>query len=162
MSEAGKTQEFAALIEFIKQHRGFDFAGYKHTGLMRRIEKRMQAVNVLRFSDYIDYLEVHPEEFALLFYAIIINVTGFFRDPQAWENLAGEILPQIIAHKANDQHIRVWSAGCASGEEAYSLAILLAEALGMEQFQQRVKSQRTPREAGGLLGWAVSKTASCD
>ena len=61
MSEAGKTQEFAALIEFIKQHRGFDFAGYKHTGLMRRIEKRMQAVNVLRFSDYIDYLEVHPE-----------------------------------------------------------------------------------------------------
>ena len=68
----------------------------------------------------------------MLCIAIIINVTGFFRDPQAWENLAGEILPQIIAHKANDQHIRVWSAGCASGEEAYSLAILLAEALGME------------------------------
>ena len=151
MSEAGKTQEFAALIEFIKQHRGFDFAGYKSTGLMRRVEKRMQAVDMARFSDYIDYLEVHPEEFALLFYAIIINVTGFFRDPQAWEYLAGEILPQIIAHKANDQHIRVWSAGCATGEEAYTLAMLLAEALGAEQFQQRVKIYATDVDEEALV-----------
>ena len=66
MSDAEKTQEFEALIEFIKQNRGFDFAGYKSTGLMRRVEKRMQAVGLVRFNDYIDYLEVHPEEFALL------------------------------------------------------------------------------------------------
>src|SRR5262245_21455243 len=150
MSEAEKTQEFEALIEFIKQNRGFDFAGYKSTGLMRRVEKRMQAVSLLRFSDYIDYLEVHPEEFALLFNTILINVTGFFRDQPTWDYLAQEVLPRIIEHKANDQHIRVWSAGCASGEEAYTLAILLAEALGMDKFQQRVKIYATDVDEGAL------------
>ena len=151
MSEAERQKEFEALIEYIKQHRGFDFAGYKYTGLMRRIEKRMQEVSLLRFSDYIDYLEVHPEEFALLFNTILINVTGFFRDQQAWDYLNDEILPQIIAQKTDDQHIRVWSAGCASGEEAYSLAILLAEALGAEQFNQCVKIYATDVDEDALI-----------
>ena len=143
MSESQENQEFQTLIDFIKQNRGFDFTGYKHAGLMRRVEKRMQTVSVPRFSDYIDYLEVHPEEFALLFNTVLINVTGCFRDPQAWEYLANEILPQILANKVDDQHIRIWSAGCASGEEAYTLAILLTEALGMKQVQRRVKIYAT-------------------
>jgi two-component system CheB/CheR fusion protein len=143
MSNNQKTEEFEALIEFIKQNRGFDFAGYKHTSLMRRVEKRMQAVSVQRFSDYIDYLEVHPEEFALLFNTVLINVTAFFRDPPTWEYLAQEIVPQILANKPDGQHIRIWSAGCASGEEAYTLAILMAEALGIEHLQQRVKIYAT-------------------
>jgi len=159
MSDAEKVREFEALIEFIKQNRGFDLAGYKSAGLMRRMEKRMQAVSLLRFSDYIDYLEVHPEEFALLFNTILINVTAFFRDQPAWEYLAQEVLPRIIVQKANDEHIRVWSAGCASGEEAYSLAILLAEALGMEQFQQRVKIYATDLDEGAL---AYARQASYD
>src|SRR5262245_61835903 len=98
MNDVEKEKQFEALLEFIKQNRGFDFAGYKHTGLMRRVEKRMQAVNLQDFDDYIDYLEVHPEEFALLFNTILINVTSFFRDALAWEYLANEILPQIIAN----------------------------------------------------------------
>jgi two-component system CheB/CheR fusion protein len=85
---------------------------------------------------------VHPEEFGHL-NAILINVTSFFRDEQAWEFLRERIIPDILAKKGGDDTIRVWSAGCASGEEAYSLAILFAEALGPEKFKQRVKIYAT-------------------
>lgn len=143
MNDVEKQQQFETLLEFVKQNRGFDFSGYKHPGLMRRVEKRMQAVSLTNFGDYIDYLEVHPEEFALLFNTVLINVTSFFREPLAWEYLANEILPQVINNKTDNQPIRIWSAGCASGEEAYTLAILLAEALGIEQLQRRVKIYAT-------------------
>ncbi|GAA6617054.1 CheR family methyltransferase [Scytonema sp. NUACC26] len=127
------------LLEYIKRSRGFDFSGYKRTSLSRRIRKRMQALDIENYSEYLDYLEVHPDEFVELFNTILINVTAFFRDVQAWEYIANEIIPQIIANKHPSKPIRLWSAGCASGEETYTLAILLAEALGMEQYTARVK-----------------------
>jgi two-component system, chemotaxis family, CheB/CheR fusion protein len=86
---------------------------------------------------------VHPEEFTQLFNTILINVTGFFRDTAAWEILTAEVIPQLVAGKRPHEPIRVWSAGCASGEEAYTLAIVLAEALGLESFRQRVKIYAT-------------------
>src|SRR5262245_6661110 len=106
---------------------------------MRRVEKRMHAVQVADFEGYGDYLEVHPEEFALLFDTILINVTSFFRDWPSWDFLRAEILPRVLDNKSPDEPVRVWSAGCASGEEAYTLAMLFAEALGAEAFQRRVK-----------------------
>src|SRR5262249_15375970 len=111
----------------------------KRSSLMRRVHKRMEQVEIKDFSDYVDYLEVHPEEFVHLFNTILINVTAFFRDSEAWEYLAREILPRILTGKESKDPIRVWSAGCAAGQEAYSLAVLFAEALGPEAFQQRVK-----------------------
>ncbi|WP_368012926.1 CheR family methyltransferase [Laspinema palackyanum] len=90
-----------------------------------------------------DYLKVHPEEFQALFNTILINVTSFFRDLTAWEYLAVHILPLIIKHKSPDEPLRFWTAGCASGEEAYSLAILLAETLGIEECLRRVKIYAT-------------------
>jgi two-component system CheB/CheR fusion protein len=131
--------EFEALLNYVKRNRGFDFTGYKRSSLMRRIQKRMQMVNVESYVDYTDYLEVHPEEFTRLFDTILINVTNFFRDPAAWEYISHEIIPLIIANKGANDPIRVWSAGCASGEEAYTIAILLAEALGADRFRERVK-----------------------
>src|SRR5256886_16635308 len=77
-----------ALIDYLKRSRGFDFAGYKPASLERRIQKRMQSVGVREYPDYVDYLEVHPEEFEILFNAILINVTAFFRDSGAWEYLS--------------------------------------------------------------------------
>src|SRR5437870_4290658 len=139
MSGPEEKPEFDALLEYLKQNRGFDFTGYKHSSLMRRIRTRMQRVDLERFGDYMDYLEVHPEEFGDLFNAILINVTAFFRDPPAWEYLSHDILPQVLAHKQPGDPIRVWSAGCASGEEAYSVAIAFAEALGVEGLRDRVK-----------------------
>ena len=86
---------------------------------MRRVTRRMQAVSVTSFSDYTDYLEVHPDEFQHLFNTLLINVTTFFRDAASWEALRTEVLPAILSAKADTEPIRVWSAGCASGEEPY-------------------------------------------
>ncbi len=135
--------DFEALLDHLNRARGFDFTGYKRASLMRRVSKRMRGVGVEGFAPYVDFLEVHPEEFAALFDTILINVTSFFRDPSAWEAITGEIIPRLIASKRPDEPIRAWSAGCASGEEAYSLAIALAEALGPDAFRDRVKIYAT-------------------
>jgi two-component system, chemotaxis family, CheB/CheR fusion protein len=134
---------FENLLEFIKQSRGFDFTGYKRSSLQRRVLKQMQSHELDNYGDYLDYLQVHPEEFIVLFNTILINVTGFFRDTNAWNYLQHNIIPNLIAEKPETQPIRIWSAGCASGEEAYSLAILFAEALTTEKFRQRVKIYAT-------------------
>ncbi|MBD2388502.1 CheR family methyltransferase [Cylindrospermum sp. FACHB-282] len=131
--------EFENLLVYLRQSRGFDFSGYKRATLMRRVRKRMQGFNLETFSDYLDYLEVYPEEFNHLFNTILINVTGFFRDAPAWEQLADKVLPNIVSSKKDSAPIRMWSAGCASGEEAYTLAMLMAEIMGAEEFRRRVK-----------------------
>ncbi|PWW22725.1 two-component system CheB/CheR fusion protein [Geodermatophilus normandii] len=132
---------FESLLVFLRERRGFDFTGYKRPSLMRRVRRRMAEVGMASTADYQDYLEVHPDEFTPLFNTVLINVTSFFRDRPAWEHLRERLLPPLIA--AAGPTIRVWSAGSASGQEAYSLAILLAEALGAEQFRQRVKIYAT-------------------
>jgi two-component system CheB/CheR fusion protein len=132
-----------AFLDFVKQARGFDFTGYKRSSIERRVEKRMGEVGVGSYDEYTDHLEMHPEEFASLFNGILINVTGFFRDPQTWEYLATEILPELIGSRPADWPLRVWSAGCASGEEPYTLAMVLARVLGDEAFQERVKIYAT-------------------
>ena len=86
-----------ALLDHIKEQRGFDFTGYKRTSLERRIRKRMQAVGINSFAEYTDYLEVHPDEFGELFNTILINVTSFFRDPPVWEYLASDVIPRVLA-----------------------------------------------------------------
>ena len=143
MSNLELDPEFEALLNFVKRDRGFDFTGYKRSTLMRRVQKCMQAVGIESYSDYLDYLEVHPEEFGHLFNTIFINVTSFFRDYSAWECISREIVPQIVAHKEPNEPIRVWSAGCASGQEAYTLAIVLAEALGVDRLRSSVKIYAT-------------------
>ncbi|HYX62724.1 MAG TPA: CheR family methyltransferase [Burkholderiales bacterium] len=127
------------LLEFLQQERGFDFTGYKRPSLMRRVKRRMQIVGIERFEDYHDCLEVHPEEYAQLFNTILINVTSFFRDPPAWEFLQKQVVPKILAAKRPGDPVRMWSAGCASGEEACTLAMVFAEAMGAEEFRERVK-----------------------
>jgi two-component system CheB/CheR fusion protein len=138
------------LLEYLKQTRGFDFTGYKRTSLKRRIEKRMNEVGIESYADYQDHLEVTPDEFTDLFNTIVINVTGFFRDKPAWDYIAAEVVPTIL-ERARDPHpIRVWSAACASGEEAYTLAMVLAEALGEESFKRRVKIYATDVDEDAL------------
>ena len=143
MNSPQRNERFEALLEYLQRTRGFDFTGYKRPSLMRRVSRRMQMVGLQDFGDYLDYLEVHPEEFMQLFNTILINVTGFFRDQPAWEYLGREAIPRLLAGKGADEPIRTWSAGCASGEEAYTVAIVLAEALGLDAFRQRVKVYAT-------------------
>jgi two-component system CheB/CheR fusion protein len=142
---------FEELLAFIREARGFDFTGYKRPSLHRRISKRMQSVKVGSFADYQAYLESHPDEFAELFDTILINVTSFFRDEVAWDFLRRNVAPKIIEqHDGLDGHIRLWSTGCATGEEAFSLAIVFAEILGPDEFRQRVKIYATDIDEDAL------------
>jgi two-component system CheB/CheR fusion protein len=131
------------LLEYLLSARGFDFQGYKRASLARRIRKRMDSVGVQSFGSYLEYLEAHPGEFNTLFNVILINVTGFFRDPAAWEAVRTVAIPEILAAKSPGEPIRIWSAGCASGEEPYTLAILFAEAVGADNFREQVKIYAT-------------------
>jgi two-component system, chemotaxis family, CheB/CheR fusion protein len=135
--EADSTLE--DLLIFIRDARGFDFTGYKRSSLARRIRKRMQEVGATDYVDYRDLLESSAEEFGHLFNTILINVTGFFRDAETWTYLQREVMPELLAMSDPGREIRVWSAGCATGEEAYSLAIAFAEALGVDDAAKRVK-----------------------
>ncbi|MEU8222477.1 CheR family methyltransferase [Kribbella sp. NPDC048915] len=127
------------LLTFIRDARGFDFTGYKRSSLARRIRKRMQEVGLSDYRDYRDLLEISSDEFGLLFNTILINVTSFFRDIDSWTYLQQEILPELLSGIDSEEEIRVWSAGCSSGEEAYSLAIMFAQALGIDECARRVK-----------------------
>src|SRR5690348_8484450 len=124
----------------MRESRGFDFTGYKRSTLVRRVGNRCAELRIDNFGSYLDYLQVHGDEFSILFNRILINVTDFFRDKPAWDYLAEHVVPRIIERYGS---IRVWSAGTSSGEEAYSIAILLCEALGTKNFVQRVKIYAT-------------------
>jgi two-component system, chemotaxis family, CheB/CheR fusion protein len=134
---------FEALLRYLEESRGFDVTGYSRPVLMRRVRRRMSQVDVADCQDYVDYLEVHPDEFTALFDAILLNATGFFRDPESWDYLRRDVLDAVLSSTPAGSPIRVWSAACASGEEAYTLAISLAEALGPEAFRDRVKIYAT-------------------
>jgi two-component system, chemotaxis family, CheB/CheR fusion protein len=142
--------DLESLLDYLKRTRGFDFTGYKRASLERRIAKRMEAIGTTSFGDYLDYLEVHPEEFSGLFNTVLINVTHFFRDTSTWEFVASTIVPDLIARHEGGTPLRIWSAGCASGEEAYTLAMIFAEALGLDAFRDRVKIYATDVDEDAL------------
>src|SRR5207245_3894754 len=112
------------------------YTGYKRNTIVRRIGKRCNELGIATFSAYQDYLQVHAEEFPILFDKILINVTAFFRDPPACDYLGKEVLPKILEKSGLVRH---WSTGTASGEEAYTVAMLFCEALGEEAFLRRRK-----------------------
>src|SRR5204863_907989 len=95
-----------ALLDFLKTIRGFDFTAYKRASLVRRIQKRLQELGIATYDDYQVYLEAHPEEFGRLFNTILINVTSFFRDPEAWAYLTAEVVPRILDTSRPDGAIR--------------------------------------------------------
>jgi two-component system, chemotaxis family, CheB/CheR fusion protein len=134
---------FEALLQFLKRTRGFDFTGYKRASLERRFRRRMEVVGCASFGDYLDYLQVQPDEYDELFDTLLINVTEFFRDPGSWEHLQREALPAMLEAKPTDEPIRVWSAGCATGQEACTIAMILCELLGERAFARRVKLYAT-------------------
>lgn len=149
MDDAGD-ESFEALLRYLRDSRGFDFTGYKRASLERRIRHRMDNARCASFDEYLDLLQTSSEEFAALFNTILINVTSFFRDPEAWEYVASNVIPQLLAQRGPTDALRVWSAGCASGQEAYTLAMLLAEALGQEGFRHRVKIYATDVDEDAL------------
>ncbi|VBA61943.1 CheR family methyltransferase [Mycobacterium attenuatum] len=143
-------ESFEALLRYMRDSRGFDFTGYKRTSLMRRVRHRMDQAGYAGFDDYLDVLQASSDEFAALFNTILINVTAFFRDQESWDFVNTDVIPRMLAERGPDDPVRVWSAGCASGPEAYTLAMLLAEALGADAFRQRVKIYATDVDEDAL------------
>ena len=153
MTETGdmKTNEdLEAFLLHLKETRSLDFSGYKRPTLERRIQRRMADVGASDYESYADHLETNPREFEELFAAVLINVTSFFRDSDAWDYVTAEIVPQLVEAQPDDEQIRVWSAGCSSGEEAYTIAMILLEALGERDFKRRVKIYATDLDEEAL------------
>ncbi|MFP5219044.1 MAG: CheR family methyltransferase [Actinomycetes bacterium] len=142
--------EFEALLSYLRDTRGADFTGYKRPSLTRLVRRRMRTAGVETYRGYIDLLQVESGELAALLDVLLINVTGAFRDPVAWDVLRDELLPDVLARLAPDEPVRVWSAACATGQEAYSLAVLLHELLGHEEYLRRVKVYATDIDEGAL------------
>jgi two-component system, chemotaxis family, CheB/CheR fusion protein len=132
-----------ALLQELAEERNFDFRGYKKTSLERRFRRRMFQVKQKSYSEYSDYIRSHPEEINQLLSTLLINVTQFFRDPPAWEILRHELLPNILDKIKPGHSFRAWAAGCATGEEAYSIAMLVAEHLGPRLPEYDVKIYAT-------------------
>ncbi len=122
-------QHLQAISELVRTETGHDFSQYKEKTLMRRIQRRMLVAQTDTVPNYIDYLREHTSERELLFREFLIGVTEFFRDPAAYETLRSIAIPSILADKDHSDEVRVWVPGCATGEEAYSIAITLREAM---------------------------------
>jgi two-component system CheB/CheR fusion protein len=140
----------AQFLERVRERTGIDFSAYKRPTIMRRLQRRMVATANPRLRDYVRYVNKHPEEFGRLSSAFLIKVTQFFRDTDLFEYLGGTVLPTIIDEaRGRGRELRIWSAGCATGEEAYSLAILVAETLGeeLESFTVRIFATDLDEEA---------------
>jgi two-component system CheB/CheR fusion protein len=139
------------LLVFIRETRGFDLTGYKRSTLTRRFRRRMDEVECATYAEYASLLAREPGEFTRLFDTLLINVTGFWRDPGIWETLARDHLPHLLRSRAGaGGPLRVWTAGCASGEETYTVVMLLAEALGAERFREEVRVYATDLDEGAI------------
>ncbi len=125
---ANSIQKVFALI---RSATGHDLSHYKQTTIRRRIERRMAIHQINKIADYVKYLRQTPSEVDILFKDMLIGVTNFFRDPDAFKVLKEQVLPGMLKNKNPDALIRIWIVGCSTGEEAYSLAILFAEAMDM-------------------------------
>jgi len=127
--EAKDQSGLEKVVILLRAKTGQDFSLYKKTTTYRRIERRMGIHQIDRIATYVRYLQENPQEVELLFKELLIGVTSFFRDPAAWEQLQGEAIPALLASRPAGGVLRAWSAGCSSGEEAYSLAMAFKEAL---------------------------------
>jgi two-component system, chemotaxis family, CheB/CheR fusion protein len=127
------------ILDLVCTHTQVDFSQYKKATLTRRIQKRMQTLKLSGMREYLGYMHEHPAEIKILCQEFFINVTSFFRDPDAFRLLEQEVIPQIIDSKAHGETIKVWVAACSTGEEVYSLAILFQEALHKLGRQNDVK-----------------------
>jgi two-component system CheB/CheR fusion protein len=119
--------ELNRILMQLRSATGHDFSQYKKSTIGRRIERRMSMHDIDSLEVYGRYLKEHPEETGKLFKELLINVTSFFRDAEAFDVLQNEVLPQLLVDKPDDYVLRIWVAGCAIGEEAYSIAMLLSE-----------------------------------
>ncbi|KAB8145548.1 PAS domain-containing protein [Chloroflexia bacterium SDU3-3] len=139
------------ILNYISRHTNIDFRQYKQSTILRRISRRMAVTHSQTLQDYLHYLEAHPFEVGELVMAFLIKVTEFFRDPDAFSYLREVVMPLLIEHgRQHGRVLRFWSAGCATGEEPYSLALLIADMLGAELPEWNIKVFATDIDEGAI------------
>lgn len=153
LDDDSKNEEkaMAQIIEYLREKLPFDFSDYKITTILRRTKRRAVALNLYDLGKYLEVLKVSPEEVHALAKDFLISVTSFFRDAEAYELLKKDIFPQLLKGLAPNDEIKIWVAGCATGEEAYSLAIMLKEQLTGEYKDRVVKIFATDIDAAALI-----------
>lgn len=137
------------IIDLLRRSSGHDFRNYKRNTILRRIQRRMQVLHVESVEEYFGRLKLESNEADRLFRDLLIGVTQFFRDPEAFQVLATSTIPALLADRSRDRNIRVWVPACSSGEEAYSIAILFAEAIDKLETSPRIQ----------LFGTDIDQTA---
>jgi len=145
-------KELEKILSYLNEKRGFDFSGNRPAIIERRISKRLAATRSTNYPDYLSFLKVHPRELDSLIDVLTINVSRFFRNTLTFEYIADRVLPAIVAQKAEtfDTALRVWSAGCSTGEEPYSVAILINELIEKEKLKLHLNIFATDIDKGAL------------
>ncbi|WP_291088660.1 chemotaxis protein CheB [Flavobacterium sp. BFFFF1] len=141
----------ALIVDYIREKLPFDFSDYKTTTIIRRTKRRAASLNIYQLEDYLERLKASPAEVQLLAKDFLISVTEFFRDPDAFEAVKNTVFPQIIQSLPPHEEIKIWVAGCATGEEAYSLAIVLKELLTGKHRDTVVKIFATDIDSDALI-----------
>lgn len=129
------------IVILLRAHCGHDFTLYRRSTLYRRVERRMGIHQVGKISGYVRYLQENPQELGILFKELLIGVTNFFRDKAAWEQLAAKALPLLLKDRPAGSTLRAWVAGCSTGEEAYSLAMIFKETLKQLKITDNISLQ---------------------
>lgn len=138
------------ILAFLRARTGHDFSQYKRPTIMRRLARRMQLNRMDRIDDYAIFLRENAEEIQALFADLLISVTTFFRDTPAFNALSETVIPRLFEEEREGDPIRLWVPGCASGEEAYSLAILLLEEASRRDFRPEIQIFATDLDAAAL------------
>ncbi len=147
-------------LSLIKEHKGIDFFQYKDNTVIRRIERRMIINQIDKLEHYYNFLEKSKFELNTLSRELLIGVTNFFRDEEAFKKIKNEIIPELIKTKENSSEIRIWTAGCSTGEEVYSLAILFMEYLEKHRGNYKVKIFATDIQEEVLRKASIGKYPS--
>jgi two-component system, chemotaxis family, CheB/CheR fusion protein len=142
-------EDLHAFLDRVRERTGLDFSAYKRATIVRRLQRRMAAAGAATLPDYRRYLERHPEELQRLVASFLIKVTEFFRDPELFTYLRDRVLPGLVSEARERGELRIWSAGCATGEEAYTLAMLVSDLIGdnAEELQVRIFATDIASEA---------------
>jgi two-component system, chemotaxis family, CheB/CheR fusion protein len=143
-------EDMGPILQLLRRATGVEFTHYKPSTISRRILRRMALRQLDSFGAYTADLRAHPEELDALYHDLLIKVTGFFRDPHAFDALTRDVLPRLLEARSQDTPIRIWVPGCATGEEAYSLAISVLECLGERAAHYPVRIFATDLDEGAL------------
>jgi len=169
IDEADDEKHLAAIIDLIKERSPLDFTDYKLPTILRRTKRRAAYGNFTALENYLNFLKVTPKEVEALAKEFLISVTSFFRDKEAFDFIKSYVIPEIIENLTPDEELKIWVAGCATGEEAYSLAILIAEQLtgGLSDtvvkiFATDIDSAALAHAGKAVYNKSISKNVSAD